>query len=164
MTKTLAQLAGQAGQLLKQHGLMLTTAESCTGGGLGYWITSIAGSSDWFERGFVTYSNAAKMEMLGVSAQTLETAGAVSEETAREMAEGALKHSHAEVSIAITGIAGPVGGSAQKPVGMVFIAWAGRSFPTEVEMNIFPGNRQEIRSRSMTLALTKLCALITSSG
>src|SRR3990167_5136864 len=113
----LEPLAKELGTTLKPRGLLLATAESCTGGGLSYWITSVPGSSDWYERGFVTYSNAAKIEMLGVRSATLEKFGAVSEEIAREMALGALAHSKANVSIAVTGIAGPDGGTPDKPVG-----------------------------------------------
>lgn len=158
---TLEALAHQTARLLKDHQRLLATAESCTGGGLSYWLTSLPGSSDWFDRGFVTYSNAAKIDMLGVKSFTLETQGAVSEETAREMAEGALKHSRANVSVAITGIAGPSGGSEDKPVGLVWIAIAQPSLPTQVYKNIFPGDRQTIRTYSMQFALEKLCALIT---
>src|SRR5512135_3018157 len=120
---TLSMLAMQVGAGLKARGLMLATAESCTGGWVAQAVTAIAGSSDWFDRGFVTYSDAAKQEMLGVSAGTLGRHGAVSEHTAREMAAGALAHSRAQVALAITGIAGPGGGSSEKPVGMVCFAW-----------------------------------------
>lgn len=157
---TLEALAHQAGRLLKDRQRLLATAESCTGGGLSYWLTSIDGSSDWFERGFVTYSNAAKRDMLGVNTATLEIYGAVSEETAREMAEGALKHGRANVSIAITGIAGPSGGSTDKPVGLVWIAIAQPSLSTHVYKNIFTGDRQAIRTSAMQFALEKLCTLI----
>src|ERR1035437_4219013 len=119
---TLTTLATLVGAKLRAKGLMLTTAESCTGGWVAQAVTAIAGSSAWFERGFVTYSDAAKQEMLGVSARTLAAHGAVSEQTARKMAIGALAHSHAQVALAITGIAGPDGGSAEKPVGTVCFA------------------------------------------
>src|SRR3990167_3251020 len=119
MTDAIAKLAIATGIALKKHHLTLATAESCTGGGLSYWLTSVPHSSQWFERGFITYSNAAKIELLQVNPATLETFGAVSEPTAREMAEGALKHSQAKLSIAITGTAGPDGGTALKPVGTV---------------------------------------------
>ena len=108
----LTALATLVGAKLKAQGLMLATAESCTGGWVAQAATAIAGSSDWFERGFVTYSDLAKREMLGVNAATLARHGAVSEQTAQEMADGALAHSHAQVAVAITGIAGPAGGSA----------------------------------------------------
>src|SRR5512141_3179299 len=125
-SETLIALATLVGARLRAKGLMLTTAESCTGGWVAQAVTAIAGSSDWFERGFVTYSDAAKQEMLGVSAATLAAHGAVSEQTAREMAAGAIAHSRAQVALAITGIAGPSGGSPQKPVGMVCFAWTGK--------------------------------------
>src|SRR5476649_543859 len=121
---TLTTLATLLGARLRAKGLMLTTAESCTGGWVAQAVTAIAGSSDWFERGFVTYSNAAKQEMLGVSGGTLLTHGAVSEQTAREMVTGALAHSKAQIGLAITGVAGPTGCSPEKPVGMVCFAWA----------------------------------------
>src|SRR5215831_857510 len=121
---SLASLARRVGSRLRRRGLMLATAESCTGGWIAQAVTSVAGSSDWFERGFVTYSNEAKKEMLGVRAATLSRHGAVSEEAAREMASGALKRSGAHVAIAVTGIAGPGGGTREKPVGTVCFAWA----------------------------------------
>src|SRR5689334_15846625 len=117
-------LAEQVGARLLDRRLLLATAESCTGGWVSQELTAIAGSSAWFERGFVTYSNAAKEEMLGVRTETLARHGAVSEEVAAEMALGALAHSHASVAVSVTGIAGPSGGSATKPVGMVCFAWA----------------------------------------
>lgn len=153
------KLAEEVGAALKHRHWKLVTAESCTGGGLSYWITHIAGSSDWFERGFVTYSNAAKVEMLGVNACTLESHGAVSEQTAREMAEGALQRSNAQISIAITGIAGPTGGSAQKPVGTVWIAWAGRHLDMKTALEIFSGDRQAIRLGAIKKALEGLLEL-----
>ncbi|MBX3709742.1 MAG: CinA family protein [Gammaproteobacteria bacterium] len=145
---------------LKATGLTLATAESCTGGGLSYWLTSVPGSSDWFERGFITYSNAAKIEMLNVNAQTLEEFGAVSEETAREMAEGALQNSHAHLAIAITGIAGPDGGSAEKPVGTVWMAWSGKNFNTIAHLNVFKGDRQDVRLASIVKAMETLLGLL----
>ena len=120
----LTTLATLVGARLRAKGLMLTTGESCTGGWVAQAITTVAGSSDWFERGFVTYSDAAKQDMLGVSARTLAEHGVVSEHTAREMAIGALARSRAQVALAITGIAGPGGGSPEKPLGMVCFAWA----------------------------------------
>ena len=116
-------------------------------------LTAIAGSSNWFERGFVTYSNEAKQEMLGIDAQTLLTHGAVSETTAGAMASGALRHSRADWALSITGIAGPSGGSADKPVGMVCFGWAGPDSLTEVETRIFSGNREAVRSQSVAHAL-----------
>lgn len=142
---------------LPKHQLKLATAESCTGGGLSYWLTSVPGCSAWFDRGFVTYSNEAKIEMLGVDPHIIESFGAVSEETARAMAEGALNHSEANISISITGIAGPDGGSADKPVGTVWIAWAKKD-NTICEPYLFPGDRQAIRLQTIAKALEKLLA------
>ena len=146
-------LAGQVGSLLQANGQKLATAESCTGGWVAQCLTAIAGSSNWFERGFVTYSNEAKQEMLGIDAQALLTLGAVSEATAGAMANGALRHSRADWALSITGIAGPSGGSADKPVGMVCFGWAGPDSLTEVETRIFPGNREAVRSQSVAHAL-----------
>lgn len=156
---SLDQLAHQVGQQLKAKHAKLATAESCTGGGLSYWITSVAGSSDWFDRGFVTYTNAAKIDLLGVAPDTLQRFGAVSSAVAKEMAEGALKKSEATISIAITGIAGPGGGSLEKPVGLVFIAWAGNAFPTDAMQMIFSGERDAVRSQSIVTAMEKICSL-----
>lgn len=137
---------------LTERGLHLVTAESCTGGGLSYWLTSVPGSSHWFDRGFVTYSNAAKVAMLGLDPQALETNGAVSEETALAMAKGALLHSRADCAIAITGIAGPEGGSADKPVGTVWIAWADHH-DAKAQVFHLDGDRQAVRLQSMLAAL-----------
>jgi nicotinamide-nucleotide amidase len=155
-----AELAEALGTALKTRGLMLATAESCTGGLASAAITQIAGSSAWFERGFVTYSNASKIEMLGVKADTLEKYGAVSEETAREMALGAIKHSHANVAISITGIAGPDGGTPAKPVGTVCFAWAYADKISSSTKKI-SGNRQEVRDESTVAALRELLKLLT---
>ncbi len=131
---------------------MLVTAESCTGGWAAQVVTSVPGSSDWFERGLVTYSNAAKQELLGVRKSTLEKHGAVSEETAREMALGALGRSRGTVALAITGVAGPTGGSAAKPVGTVCFAWArGRRVASETRR--FSGDRESVRRQSVVRAL-----------
>ena len=148
-------LSQQCGLLLQQHHWLLSTAESCTGGGVAQIITAVAGSSAWFDRGFVTYSNAAKQEMLGVSATTLEIHGAVSEATVLEMAQGALKYSHAQVSLAISGIAGPSGGSVEKPVGTVWIGWA---FPEKIFAIpfSFTGDRAAIRQQAVYAALNQL--------
>jgi nicotinamide-nucleotide amidase len=146
-------LAFTVGQQLKKREWKLATAESCTGGGVAYYITNISGSSDWFERGFVTYSNTAKEEMLGVKFSTLQQFGAVSEPTAREMAEGALQHSHAQISVAITGIAGPTGGTPEKPVGTVWFGWAGIHFETITKLEKLTGNRMEIREKAIRIAL-----------
>jgi len=145
-------LARKLGEALKAKGWKLATAESCTGGWVAMEATAIAGSSDWFERGFVTYSNEAKRELLGVQDVTLVKHGAVSEQTAREMAAGALGRSHAQVALAVTGIAGPAGGSAQKPVGTVCFAWAvGSNIRSETRR--FDGDRESVRRQSVVRAL-----------
>ena len=148
---TLTALATLVGAKLKAQGVMLATAESCTGGWVAQAVTAIAGSSDWFERGFVTYSDAAKQEMLGVSAGTLAEHGAVP--TAREMAAGALVHSRAQVAVAITGVAGPTGGSPEKPVGMVCFAWAVKEGLLSAQTRHFKGNRESVRRQSVIAAL-----------
>lgn len=159
MVNTLRLLVPDVASALKEHNLMLATAESCTGGGLSYWLTSIPGSSVWFDRGFVTYTNAAKMEMLSVQSSTLETHGAVSEETAREMASGALANSQADLSIAITGIAGPDGGSKEKPIGTVWLAWNKRG-EILAKKYLFTGDRQAIRLAAMVEALEQLLVIV----
>jgi nicotinamide-nucleotide amidase len=164
MTATLQQLAKAVGESLRNQHLLLATAESCTGGGLSFWITSIPDSSQWFDRGFVTYSNAAKIELLGVNPVTLDTFGAVSEPTVREMAEKALVNSDADVSIAITGIAGPSGGTPDKPVGTVWIAWARLNAPTQTFVDVFIGNRAEIREKVIEKALYTLLDLLNATA
>jgi nicotinamide-nucleotide amidase len=145
-------LAQKLGQRLKAAGTRLVTAESCTGGWAAQVVTSVAGSSAWFERGFVTYSNDAKRELLGVREETLATHGAVSEETAREMAQGALGRSKGTIALAVTGVAGPGGGTAAKPVGMVCFAWASaRSVRSETQQ--FSGDRESVRRQSVIRAL-----------
>ena len=148
------ELAAALGHLLKAKGEKLVTAESCTGGGVGEAVTAIAGSSEWFDRGFITYSNEAKIEMLKVSPATLMRHGAVSEDTAREMALGALAASPGTVSVSVTGVAGPGGGSPAKPVGMVCFAWArsGEAMPRS-ETRRFSGDRQSVRTQSVIRAL-----------
>jgi len=152
----LETLARRVGLRLKRSGLKLATAESCTGGWIAQAVTSIAGSSDWFERGFVTYSNDAKKELLGVRARTLSRHGAVSEETAREMASGALARSRAQVALAVTGIAGPGGGTRKKPVGLVCFAWAGKKGGARSAMLRFRGSRERVRRQSVVAALQGL--------
>ena len=152
----LETLARAVSHELKRQGLMLATAESCTGGWVAQMMTSIAGSSEWFERGFVAYTNLAKREMLGVKTTILSRHGAVSEPTARAMAEGALTHSHAQVALAITGIAGPSGGTPEKPVGTVCFAWAGRKRDTVSAKHHFTGDREGIRRQAVTTALQGL--------
>jgi len=139
--------------------LKITTAESCTGGLIAASLTEIAGSSDVFERGFVTYSNQSKTELLGVPADLITQSGAVSEPVARAMAEGALAHARADIAVAVTGIAGPGGGTADKPVGLVFIGAAKGSNPTIVERHVLPGDRAEIRRTTVQRALELLLNL-----
>jgi nicotinamide-nucleotide amidase len=156
----LDDLTAQAKAVLeacRARGWLVTTAESCTGGMVAMALTEIAGSSDVFERGFVTYANEAKREMLGVPESLLERFGAVSEEVARAMAEGALAHaSRASLSVAITGVAGPGGGTTEKPVGLVYIASAERGFATRAERHLFKGDRRGIRVASAARALALL--------
>ena len=145
-------LAQKLGERLKAARAKLVTAESCTGGWAAQVVTSVAGSSGWFERGFVTYSNEAKRELLGVREDTLQKHGAVSEQTAREMAQGALSRSRGTVAVAVTGVAGPGGGSAEKPVGRVCFAWASaRSLRSETQQ--FSGDRESVRRQSVEHAL-----------
>jgi nicotinamide-nucleotide amidase len=157
---TLTTLAALVGAKLKAQGAMLATAESCTGGWLAQAVTAVAGSSDWFERGFVTYSDTAKQEMLGVSPGTLARYGAVSEQTAREMAAGALRHSRAQMAVAITGIAGPGGGSPEKPVGMVCFAWSGSKGAPVAQTRQFSGDRESVRRQSVMVALQGVLELL----
>jgi len=153
MADALTTLATLAGARLKARGLKLVTAESCTGGWVAQAMTAISGSSDWFERGFVTYSNEAKQEMLGVRAATLDGEGAVSEATAREMARGALAASRGQVAVSITGVAGPTGGTATKPVGMVCFGWALAGGGADAATKHFQGDREQVRRQSVIFAL-----------
>ncbi|MCC6197231.1 MAG: CinA family protein [Burkholderiales bacterium] len=141
---------------------MCATAESCTGGLVAGAITGIAGSSGWFDRGFVTYSNEAKQELLGVPEATLRAHGAVSEATARAMAEGALARSRAQFAVAITGVAGPGGGSPDKPVGMVCFAWAGPAGVVTATRSL-SGDRAAVRHASVVVALESLLSIIRST-
>jgi nicotinamide-nucleotide amidase len=146
-------LAVRLGAALKQRAAKLATAESCTGGWVAQCVTSVSGSSGWFDRGFVTYSDVSKQEMLGVRAQTLAAHGAVSEETAREMAAGALARSAATLAVAVTGVAGPTGGTPAKPVGTVCFAWAARGGAPRSATRSFPGDRESVRRQSVIAAL-----------
>lgn len=149
-------LSERLGKLLLEQNLKLVTAESCTGGGFAEIITRIPGSSNWFERGFVTYSNESKQELLGVPFDTLETCGAVSEETAIAMAEGALHNSRGDISVSITGIAGPDGGTDDKPVGTVCLAWSHRNMNTHATRTLFKGDRVHVRQQACMMALQGL--------
>jgi nicotinamide-nucleotide amidase len=155
MIETL-QLATDLGAALSARGWKAATAESCTGGLVAGAITDIAGSSEWFDRGFITYSNEAKIELLGVRPETLARFGAVSEAVAREMVAGALERSEADIAVAVTGIAGPTGGSPDKPVGLVWLAWATRGGRTEAASHRFPGDRAAVREASVAAALLGL--------
>ena len=152
----LEKLAERLGHLLLERGEWLAAAESCTGGWLAQSVTAIAGSSAWFDRGFVTYSNAAKMDMLGVPESTLDRHGAVSEAVARAMAQGALAYSRADWTAAITGIAGPGGGSPEKPIGTVCFAWASKNGGCEATLSLFSGDRATIREQAVRFALNGL--------
>ena len=148
-------LATALGRMAVAKRVMIATAESCTGGLLAGAITAVAGSSDWFERGFVTYSNASKTEQLSVSPDLIERFGAVSEEVAQAMAEGTLRVSKAQWAIAVTGIAGPTGGTPEKPIGTVCFAWRGPGAATS-ERRLIPGNRASIRRDSVAVGLRGL--------
>lgn len=147
---------------LRARGLKIATAESCTGGLIAAACTAVAGSSDWFERGFVTYSNEAKTELLGVDAALIAAHGAVSEEVARAMAEGALGHSRAQLSVAVTGIAGPGGATKGKPVGMVWLALAQRGSATRGELLQLGGDRAAVREQTVQHALARLLGAATA--
>lgn len=166
MNPSITLLTQQLAQTLLAKGFKIALAESCTGGLLAAQLTSLAGSSDWFERGFVTYSNQAKEESISVPKELIERYGAVSEEVAKAMAEGVLKNSLAQVSVAITGIAGPGGGSANKPVGMVCFAWGMRvadQIQTRSQTKRFSGDRQSIREQACVYAIESLLTQLTAN-
>jgi nicotinamide-nucleotide amidase len=164
MDQQLHDLAQRVGEALTARGLMLATAESCTGGGVGAAVTAIAGSSGWYERGFVTYTYISKREMLGVRSETLECHGAVSEQTVREMAAGALAASHAQVAVAVSGTAGPAGGTPDKPVGTVCFGWAIKDGEPRVETGHFTGDREAVRQQSVARALAGILELLEDAG
>ena len=155
--------AASLGQALIAHDWMLACAESCTGGWAAQACTAVPGSSAWFDRGFVTYSNAAKQDMLGISSQTLQNHGAVSEATAREMVMGVLAHSQAQAAFAITGIAGPTGGTTEKPVGTVCFAWQIKGLEPEFEQHVFSGDRHAVRAQSVAMALHRMREMVALS-
>lgn len=159
----LGALAARAGEALKAQGLMLATAESCTGGWIAQACTAVAGSSNWFERGFVTYTYISKREMLGVSQDTLGAHGAVSEQTVREMVVGALANSHAQVAVAVSGTAGPSGGTPQKPVGTVCFAWAIKNGEPKSATRHFAGDREAVRRQAVQCALDGVLALLPAT-
>ena len=152
------------GQLLQQKELIIAVAESCTGGLLSASITEIAGASAYFERGFITYSNQAKQELLGVPLHTLDTYGAVSEQTAAAMSQGVLAHSAADIALSITGIAGPDGGSADKPVGLVFFGLASKSGFCDTTRQIFSGDRAAVRQQAVEFALRLAVDYLSSAS
>lgn len=157
----LVNMATQIGERLKANQQTVTTAESCTGGGISYVLTEVAGSSAWFERAFVTYSNEAKQALVGVAEETLDKYGAVSEEVAAEMAAGALRNANADFALAVSGIAGPTGGTDTKPVGMVCFGWATRDC-TVTETCLFDGDRHEIRRNTIAHSLCRLLTYLES--
>ncbi|MCG6867318.1 MAG: nicotinamide-nucleotide amidase [Gammaproteobacteria bacterium] len=160
MKEEIERLALRCGHALRDRGWRLATAESCTGGWVAKCVTDIAGSSTWFDRGFVTYSNAAKREMLGVREDTLEGHGAVSEQTVGEMAAGALGRSLANVALAVSGIAGPDGGTADKPVGTVWFAWKTQAAAAVTERRYFIGDRDAVRRQAVRVALEGVLAIV----
>ena len=156
----LYQLAERVGQGLLARHWRLALAESCTGGWIAKVVTDVPGSSDWFERGFVTYSNTAKVDLLAVPQALLESHGAVSSEIVNAMAAGALRHSRAEIALAVSGIAGPDGGSLDKPVGTVWLAWAVRDRPGYSRCYTFPGDREAVRRQAVAAALQGVLELL----
>ncbi len=160
MDAELEQLSVAVGERLRAIKLVLATAESCTGGWVAEVITATAGSSEWFDRGFVTYSNSAKQELLRVRSDTLRDCGAVSEQTAREMVLGVLGRSRADVALAITGVAGPSGGTPDKPVGTVCFAWCRQGGEAITATCRFTGDREAVRRQSVLLALSRLLELV----
>jgi nicotinamide-nucleotide amidase len=160
MDAELYEISGRVGDALRSKALVMTAAESCTGGWIGQAVTMVPGSSKWFDRGFVTYTNEAKQEMLGVSADTLRKFGAVSEQTVMEMAAGALTASHAHVSIAVSGVAGPDGGTPKKPVGTVCIAWCRTGAAPVARTYRLHGDRDAVRRQSVIEALEGLLLLV----
>lgn len=158
------ELSRELGEACKRAGVKLATAESCTGGGVGEAITRTPGSSAWFDRGFVTYSDYAKVDLLGVKQETLGSHGAVSEQVAREMAMGALHQSDADLVVAVTGVAGPDGGTATKPVGLVWFAFASLEEGCESRFEVFGGDRAAIREQAVREALRGLAAMIPAAA
>lgn len=157
---SLFELAARVGAALKAQGVMLATAESCTGGWVSQALTAVPGSSLWFERGFVTYTYISKREMLGVSQDTLGSHGAVSEQTVREMVAGALANSHAQIAVAISGTAGPDGGTPDKPVGTVCFAWSIKNGEPKSATRYIPGDREAVRRAAVHIALEGVLGLL----
>lgn len=163
MPETLEKLAAAIGSRLRRLEWKLVTAESCTGGRLGAAITTIPGSSGWYDRGFIVYNNASKEELLGVNPHTLIMHGPVSEQIVREMAKGALQHAKAHVSLAITGIAGPGGASSEMPVGTIWLGWSSVRGATGTLLRLCPGSREHIRIAAVRAALEELLAFLEAS-
>ncbi|HJP34485.1 MAG: nicotinamide-nucleotide amidohydrolase family protein [Gammaproteobacteria bacterium] len=156
--------AYRLGEALRAQGMRMATAESCTGGWIAQTATAIPGSSDWFDRGYVTYSNRAKIQVLGVSERTLETYGAVSAQTVSEMVVGALVAAGVEVAVAVTGVAGPDGGTKEKPVGTVWFGWCLRNRDPVTRVTHFEGDRRSVRAQTVAVALDGLRDLICAAG
>ena len=166
MTKSdeLVQIAAKAGEILLDRGWRLAAVESCTGGWIAKTVTSLSGSSDWFECGLVTYSNASKESLVGVPEAMISRHGAVSAEVAEAMVSGALECTGASAAVSVTGIAGPGGGSDEKPVGTVYLAWQFPGIETVSERFHFHGNRDEVRRQSVATALSELARLIQAAS
>tara|TARA_B100000686_G_scaffold282636_1_gene305158 strand:+ start:3851 stop:4414 length:564 start_codon:yes stop_codon:yes gene_type:complete len=162
--ETLYNLAKRVGLALTQQGLVLVSAESCTGGWLGQIVTSIPGSSAWYQNGFITYTAKSKQELLGISTKTIKKYGEVSEETAREMAHGAAIRSRAQAAVSITGIAGPGGGTMNKPVGMVCFAWEIKDNHTQSATRHFSGDRKAVRQQAVAVAMQGLIDLLRDTN
>jgi nicotinamide-nucleotide amidase len=160
INNTIQQLASKLGDKLMQTNSLVATAESCTGGGVAYAITYVTGSSQWFDRSFITYSNESKQEMLGVQGKTLKENGAVSEAVVVEMAQGAVRNSNANIAVSISGIAGPGGGSIDKPVGTVCFSWCHEMSRSITETKCFKGSREEVREQAVIHALQGLIRLL----
>ena len=160
MDAELYEVSGKVGDALKAKALVMAAAESCTGGWIGQAVTMVPGSSKWFDRGFVTYTNEAKQDMLGVSAETLKEFGAVSEQAVREMAAGSLARSRAHIAVAVSGVAGPGGGSPDKPVGTVWLAWAEKGGKLTAKSIRFHGDRDRVRRQTVMAALEGLVAML----
>ena len=156
----LYELAERVGRALERRGFMMATAESCTGGWIAEAVTMVPGSSAWFDRGFVTYTYISKREMLGVSSETLERHGAVSQPVVEQMVTGALERSHAQVAVAVSGTAGPAGGTVEKPVGTVCFAWALKEGAAQSETRHFEGDREAVRRQSVVHALERVLPLV----
>lgn len=164
MDAELYEVAGRVGDVLRARSLSMAAAESCTGGWIGQAVTMVPGSSRWFDRGFVTYTNEAKQEMLGVSAETLKKSGAVSEAAVKEMVLGALRSSRAQVAVAVSGVAGPDGGTPKKPVGTVCIAWCRAGGEAVARTQRFQGDRDSVRRQTVIAALEGIVELICAQA